>query len=86
MATILILKLVTEPPTRSIRWVTNPSQQSRLVNTHNASGQGVDCLRPCLQADGYFYLFLTKLEANQHWLWSADLRLAFAPRQVWWLK
>lgn len=47
---------------------------------------GGACLRPCLQADGYFYLFLTKLEANQCWLWRADLRLAFAPRQVWWLK
>lgn len=62
MAAILISNLVTEP----MRWVTNPSQQSRRVNTHNAAG--VACLRPHLQAGGYFYLFLTKLETDQHWL------------------
>lgn len=38
------------------------------------------CFRPSLQATGYFYLFLTKLEANQHWLWRIDLWPAFVPR------
>lgn len=38
------------------------------------------------EASGYFYLFLMKLEANQHWLWGTDLWLVFVPRQVWRLK